>query len=109
MLIFTFKDWEFDFQVDTQKQFIIVCGNITYNTVDNFIDDFFHPARDDVNCEVLILNKMSPDLEFEGLLKRWKTRVQYFQVNIENSTLKNVFFHMPSLDIFALALNHFKT
>ena len=77
--------------MDTQKQFIIVCGNITYNTVDNFIDDFFHPARDDVNCEVLILNKMSPDLEFEGLLKRWKTRVQYFQVNIEDSTNKKMF------------------
>ena len=67
-------------QVDSQKQFIILCGNITYVTVSNFLDDFFHPAREDVNCEVLILNKMSPDLEFEGLLKREKTRVQYFQV-----------------------------
>ena len=68
-------------QVDKQKQFIILCGNITYVTVSNFLDDFFHPAREDVNCEVLILNKMSPDLEFEGLLKRRKTQVQYFQVN----------------------------
>lgn len=67
-------------QVDSQKQFIILCGNITYVTVTNFLDDFFHPAREDVNCEVLILNKMNPDLEFEGLLKREKTRVQYFQV-----------------------------
>ena len=71
-----FSPW----QVDKQKQFIILCGNITYVTVSNFLDDFFHPAREDVNCEVLILNKMNPDLEFEGLLKRRKTQVQYFQV-----------------------------
>jgi len=35
--------------------------------------------REDVNCEVLFLNKNEPDLEFEGLLKREKTRVAYFQ------------------------------
>ena len=71
----------FLFQVDSQKQFIILCGNITYVTVSNFLDDFFHPAREDVNCEVVIINKMSPDLEFEGLLKRMRTKVQFFQVN----------------------------
>ena len=76
-----FIDIPLNFQVDSQKQFIILCGNITYVTVTNFLDDFFHPAREDVNCEVLILNKMSPDLELEGLLKRRKTQVQYFQVN----------------------------
>jgi hypothetical protein len=36
--------------------------------------------REDVNCEVVFLNKNEPDLEFEGLLKREKTRVAYFQV-----------------------------
>lgn len=49
-------------------------------SVTNFLEDFFHPCREDVNAEVVILNKMSPDLEFEGLLKRERTRVQYFQV-----------------------------
>ena len=72
--------WIINSQVESQRQFIVLCGNITYVTVSNFLDDFFHPAREDVNCEVLILNKMSPDLEFEGLLKRERTRVQYFQV-----------------------------
>ena len=32
-----------------------------------------------MNCEVVFLNKNEPDLEFEGLLKREKTRVAYFQ------------------------------
>ena len=57
-----------------------MCGNITYSSVSGFLADFFHPAREDVNCEVVFLNKMEPDLEFEGLLKREKTRVTYFQV-----------------------------
>ena len=67
-------------QANAQKQFILVCGNITYSSVSGFLADFFHPAREDVNCEVIFLNKLEPDLEFEGLLKREKTRVTYFQV-----------------------------
>lgn len=62
------------------KQFIIVCGNITYVSVSNFLNDFYNPAREDVNAEVVFLNKLEPDLEFDGLLKREKTRVTYFQV-----------------------------
>ena len=50
--------------------------NFTFQT---FLQDFFHPARDDVDVEVLFLNKAEPDLEFEGLLKREHTRVQYFK------------------------------
>ena len=67
--------------MNNQKQFVVVCGNVNYASIMNFLGDFYHPAREDVNCEVLMLNKMSPDLEFEGLLKRRKTQVQYFQVN----------------------------
>jgi hypothetical protein len=73
---------------------VVVCGNINYGSVTNFLSDFYHPAREDVNCEVvpnlstslyshfkvILLNKNEPDLEFEGLLKREKTRVNYFQV-----------------------------
>ena len=73
-------------QANQQKQFIIVCGNITYSSVSGFLADFFHPAREDVNCEVVFLNKMEPDLEFEGLLKREKTRVTYFQVDQVSSS-----------------------
>ena len=62
------------------KQFVIVCGNISFASVSNFLGDFYHPAREDVNAEVVFLNKKEPDLEFDGLLKREKTRVKYFQV-----------------------------
>ena len=58
----------------------MVCGNITMASVTNFLEDFFHPCREDVNAEVVFLNKKEPDLEFDGLLKREKTKVKYFTV-----------------------------
>ena len=72
----------FEFQVNPQRQFIIVCGNINFDSVNGFLKDFFHPARDDTNTEVVFLNKYEPDLMFDGLLKREKTRVSYFCVSI---------------------------
>ena len=39
-------------QVNNQKQFVVVCGNINYGSITNFLYDFYHPAREDVNCEV---------------------------------------------------------
>ena len=84
--------------MNNQKQFVVVCGNVNYASITNFLYDFYHPAREDVNCEVcslsiqqctsfylsevIILNKNEPDLEFEGLLKREKIRVKYFQVQL---------------------------
>ena len=59
---------------------MLVCGNINYESVQTFLADFFHPARDDVDVEVIFLNKEEPNLEFEGLLKRESTRVQYFRL-----------------------------
>ena len=89
------------FKVNPQRQFIIVCGNINFDSVNGFLKDFFHPARDDTNTEVgknykinynslifliylkvVFLNKNEPDLMFDGLLKREKTRVSYFCVSI---------------------------
>ena len=39
-------------QVNNQKQFVVVCGNVNYGSITNFLGDFYHPAREDVNCEV---------------------------------------------------------
>ncbi|XP_059098255.1 calcium-activated potassium channel slowpoke-like isoform X2 [Tigriopus californicus] len=67
------------------RQFIVVAGNVNYESVQTFLGDFFHPARDDVDVEVVFLNKLEPDLEFEGLLKREHTRVQYFKGSMLNA------------------------
>ncbi|CAB4060605.1 KCNMA1 [Lepeophtheirus salmonis] len=71
--------------IQRDQQFIIVCGNVNYESVTNFLEDFFHPARDDVDVEVVFLNKGEPDLEFEGLLKREHSRVQYFKGSMLNA------------------------
>ena len=68
-------------QPPDDKQFVLVCGNITYVSVSNFLDDFYNPAREDVNAELVFLNKNEPDLEFDGLLKRERTKVKYFTVS----------------------------
>ena len=79
--------------MNSQRQFVIVCGNINYDSVDGFLKDFFHPARDDSNCEVVFLNKTEPGLMFEGLLKRERTRVTYFKVigQIQDQSLPLVY------------------
>ena len=59
--------------VATRKEFNILCGNIKFTTIGNFLHYFFYSSREDINCEILNINKMSPDLEIEGLLKREKT------------------------------------
>jgi hypothetical protein len=84
-------------KVNSQRQFVIVCGNINYDSVDGFLKDFFHPARDDSNCEVVFLNKTEPDLMFEGLLKRERTRVAYFKViaKEKKNKLKNICVRAP--------------
>ena len=84
-------------QVNPQRQFIIVCGNINFDSVNGFLKDFFHPARDDTNTEVVFLNKNEPDLMFDGLLKREKTRVSYFCVSSAGFTLVLFSFFKRSL------------
>jgi len=67
------------------KRHIVVCGNITFESVSVFLCDFLHEDRDDVDVEVVFLHRAEPDLEFEGLLKRQHTRVKYFQGSLMNA------------------------
>ena len=36
---------------------VIVCGHITYDTVSNFLADFLHKDREDVDVEIVFLDK----------------------------------------------------
>merc|ERR1719322_222139 len=67
------------------RRHIVVCGNITFESVSVFLKDFLHEDRDDVDVEVVFLHRAEPDLEFEGLLKRQHTRVKYFQGSLMNA------------------------
>ncbi|GAB1604804.1 calcium-activated potassium channel subunit alpha-1 isoform X2 [Argonauta hians] len=61
------------------KKHIVVCGHITYDSVSNFLKDFLHKDREDVDVEIIFIDTQLPDLELEGLLKRHFTQVEFFQ------------------------------
>ncbi|XP_076855996.1 calcium-activated potassium channel subunit alpha-1-like isoform X2 [Brachyhypopomus gauderio] len=64
------------------KKHIVVCGNITLESVSNFLKDFLHEDRDDVNVEIVFLHQVEPNLELEALFKRHFTQVVFFQGSI---------------------------
>jgi len=36
---------------------IVLCGHITYESVSNFMSDFLHKDREDVDVELVIMNR----------------------------------------------------
>ena len=64
---------------------IIVCGNISFETASNFLKDFLHEDRENVDVEVVFLHSALPDLDLERLLKKRHTKVKYFQGSLMNS------------------------
>ncbi|XP_076855986.1 calcium-activated potassium channel subunit alpha-1-like isoform X2 [Brachyhypopomus gauderio] len=66
------------------RKHIVVCGNITLESVSNFLKDFLHEDRDDVNVEIVFLHNIEPNLELEALFKRHFTQVVFFQGSVLN-------------------------
>nr|AAC41284.1 calcium-activated potassium channel [Trachemys scripta] len=66
------------------RKHIVVCGHITLESVSNFLKDFLHKDRDDVNVEIVFLHNISPDLELEALFKRHFTQVEFYQGSVLN-------------------------
>lgn len=73
------------YKKENGKQHIVVCGHITYETVSHFLGDFLHEDREDVDVQILLLDKHVPDLELQGLLKRHFTQVEFFQGSVMSS------------------------
>ncbi|CAF3689883.1 unnamed protein product [Adineta steineri] len=67
------------------KRHVIICGHITPHSLAAFLRDFLHQGRDEVDeLEVVIMDKKTPDIEMEALLKRYYTKLQYFVGSIMN-------------------------
>uniref|UniRef100_A0A1I8JSB2 BK channel n=1 Tax=Macrostomum lignano TaxID=282301 RepID=A0A1I8JSB2_9PLAT len=73
------------FRKEAGKQHIVLCGHITFESVANFLGDFLHEDREDVDVQIVVLDKHVPDLEMQGLLKRHFTQVQFFQGSVMNT------------------------
>ncbi|KAK1791604.1 hypothetical protein P4O66_013596 [Electrophorus voltai] len=68
----------------SRSRHIVVCGHITLESVSNFLKDFLHKDRDDVNVEIVFLHNISPNLELEALFKRHFTQVEFYQGSVLN-------------------------
>nr|ADD16638.1 calcium-activated potassium channel variant C3p4-UTR [Gallus gallus] len=66
------------------RKHIVVCGHMTLESVSNFLKDFLHKDRDDVNVEIVFLHNISPNLELEALFKRHFTQVEFYQGSVLN-------------------------
>nr|AWO14627.1 potassium calcium-activated channel subfamily M alpha 1 [Scyliorhinus retifer] len=83
-LILNRKKYGGTFNSTRGRKHIVVCGHITLESVSNFLKDFLHKDRDDVNVEIVFLHNISPDLELEALFKRHFTQVEFFQGSVLN-------------------------
>ena len=82
---------------------VIVCGHITHHSLSPFLRDFLHKGRNEADhIDVLIidrflfntflklfqtidlLQRQTPDIELEALLKRYYTKLQYFIGSVMN-------------------------
>ncbi|XP_067937566.1 calcium-activated potassium channel slowpoke-like isoform X2 [Watersipora subatra] len=66
------------YKCEKGKRHIVVCGHITYESVSSFLADFLHKDREDIDVEIIFLDKRMPHLDLEGLFKRHFTRVEFF-------------------------------
>ncbi|KAK2146163.1 hypothetical protein LSH36_628g03007 [Paralvinella palmiformis] len=64
---------------------IVLCGHITYESVQHFLRDFLHEDRDNSNVKCIFLDNKHPDLELEALFKRHFTHVVFFKGSVMNT------------------------
>ncbi|CAF1022054.1 unnamed protein product, partial [Didymodactylos carnosus] len=67
------------------KRHVILCGNVTAHSMTTFLKDFLHKDREQVDeLDVVIINKRTPEIEMEALLKRYYAKVKYFVGTVMN-------------------------
>ncbi len=57
ILIWTFNDYNAYDDLLSIFRHIVLCGHITYESVSNFMADFLHKDREDVDVELVIMNR----------------------------------------------------
>ncbi|XP_048590244.1 calcium-activated potassium channel subunit alpha-1 isoform X4 [Nematostella vectensis] len=66
------------YKIAEGRKHIVICGHITQDTVDNFLRDFLHEDRSNINTNVVILGRTFPDPELERIIKKNFVHVSYF-------------------------------
>ncbi|PAA78279.1 hypothetical protein BOX15_Mlig032474g3 [Macrostomum lignano] len=68
------------------RRHVVVCGAVTKESIESFLEDFLHEDREDTDVEVVCINKKAPSLEFQSLLKRNFGHLVYFIGSVLNPT-----------------------
>ncbi|RWS31725.1 calcium-activated potassium channel slowpoke-like isoform X13 [Leptotrombidium deliense] len=64
------------------KSHIVVCGHINFQSVNNFIKDFLHEDRENIDVSIVFLNRSPPDWDLEAFIKLHYLAVEFFQGSI---------------------------
>lgn len=68
-LFSTRKKYNKPYEAVKGKKFIVVCGNITIDSVTAFLRNFLHRKAGEINIEIVFLGETPPSVELETLLK----------------------------------------
>jgi hypothetical protein len=65
---------------------IVLCGHITYESVSNFMSDFLHKDREDVDVELVIMNRYSVVLLLV-IMNRYSVVLLFVSIRFEKGTV----------------------
>ncbi|XP_015274087.1 PREDICTED: potassium channel subfamily U member 1-like [Gekko japonicus] len=73
------------------RKFIVVCGDITLNSVTAFLRDFLCQDPGEITTEILFLGETAPELELETVFRCYSAYATFFQGSIlKNEDLQRV-------------------
>ncbi|KFR13102.1 Calcium-activated potassium channel subunit alpha-1, partial [Opisthocomus hoazin] len=79
------KSYKSSYEVVSGKNFIVVCGNITLESVTMFLRDFLLQDKGNVCTEILFLGESLPSLELEAVFKCYSAYTTFFYGSALNS------------------------
>ncbi|XP_031806543.1 potassium channel subfamily U member 1 isoform X2 [Sarcophilus harrisii] len=72
------KKYSHSYEVVRGRKFIVVCGNITVESVTAFLRNFLQPKAGEMNIEIIFLGETLPSLELETILKLYLAYTSFF-------------------------------
>ncbi|KAF1476717.1 Potassium channel subfamily U member 1, partial [Pygoscelis antarcticus] len=79
------KNYKSSYEVVSGKNYIVVCGNITLESVTTFLRDFLLQDKGRVCTEILFLGESLPSLELEAVFKCHSAYTTFFYGSALNS------------------------
>ncbi|XP_055345724.1 calcium-activated potassium channel slowpoke-like [Paramacrobiotus metropolitanus] len=76
------KKWAGEHRAVHNERHIVVCGDVSFDSVYSLFMELFHPDRDVHDIKIICLDEREPDLEFTRFLKRNTWRIGYLQGSV---------------------------